>query len=75
VKLCGVTNDIFLKEKKHYITIFVVCELQDEKKEPEVMEKEKCESWNWISWEQLQRVSPTFIPLENYLKENKTAPK
>eukprot|EP01080_Neovahlkampfia_damariscottae_P003815 gene3815-6976_t len=71
IKQCGVTNDIFKIEKKHYITIFVICELKDETQTPVVLEKEKCESWNWVSWDELIKLKPMFIPLENFTKQNK----
>lgn len=34
--MVAVTNDVFESEKKHYITIFVRCEMVDENAEPQV---------------------------------------
>jgi 8-oxo-dGTP diphosphatase len=34
-EVLGVTNDVF-KEGKHYVTIFVLCEVKDAEKEPVV---------------------------------------
>ncbi|KAK0732530.1 NUDIX hydrolase domain-like protein [Apiosordaria backusii] len=48
-KLLAATNDIFEQEKKHYITLFILCERVDEK-EPVVLEPEKCVGWFWNSW-------------------------
>ena len=60
------TNDIFAGEseseseglrKKHYVTIFMVGRVSEENekagKEAVVMEKEKCERWEWVSWTEL----------------------
>ena len=63
VQFAAVTNDIFQKEEKHYITIFVICDY--ESGEVKVMEPEKCEEWLWMSWEELPR--PLFLPIANLL--------
>ena len=43
-----------LKEDgKHYVTMFVVCERVSEEEEARVMEADKCEGWEWSSWEEL----------------------
>lgn len=63
VQFAAVTNDIFQKEEKHYITIFVTCDY--ESGEVKVMEPEKCEEWLWMSWEKLP--GPLFLPIENLL--------
>ncbi|KAK8058133.1 hypothetical protein PG994_008581 [Apiospora phragmitis] len=54
LRLVTVTNDVFVDLGKHYITIFVLCERNDTTKEPQVLEPEKCESWHWVSWDELQ---------------------
>ncbi|KAK8113349.1 hypothetical protein PG984_013875 [Apiospora sp. TS-2023a] len=54
LKLVTVTNDVFEDLNKHYITIFVLCERKDATKDPQVLESEKCESWHWISWDELR---------------------
>lgn len=53
VRFLTATNDIMRKEGKHYITMFMVCERADERAEPSVMEVDKCEGWEWSSWEEL----------------------
>ncbi|CAG8111510.1 unnamed protein product [Penicillium salamii] len=47
------TNSVFQAENKHYITIFIgaVCE---EGAEPKLLEPEKCEKWEWVSWDELK---------------------
>jgi len=47
------TNDVMKKDKKHYITMFVVCERANEEDEARVTEPDKCEGWEWNSWEEL----------------------
>lgn len=50
------TNDV-MPNDKHYVTIFMVGRLSDEDervgKEAALMEKEKCEKWEWTSWAEL----------------------
>ncbi|HBR80241.1 TPA: DNA mismatch repair protein MutT [Candidatus Uhrbacteria bacterium] len=58
------TNDIFEAEDKHYITIYVIAD--HESGEPQILEPEKCEGWEWFEWENLP--SPLFLPLRNVLK-------
>jgi 8-oxo-dGTP diphosphatase len=59
------TNDIFPKENKHYITLFVtaVCKNGD----PQLLEPQKCAEWKWVEWNNLPR--PLFTPIENLIKE------
>ena len=58
------TNDIFEKEGKHYITIFMLADW--ESGEPAVLEPDKCGGWEWVEWGQLPK--PLFLPLINLLK-------
>ncbi|QQK42840.1 NUDIX hydrolase domain-like [Penicillium digitatum] len=53
VRFLNATNSIMKMENKHYITIFMggVCE---EGVDPQVIEPEKCEGWEWISWDELR---------------------
>ncbi len=66
IRFGTVTNDIFKKENKHYITIFMLAELDCG--EVKIMEPEKCEKWEWFDWGSLPQ--PLFVPLQNLLKEN-----
>jgi 8-oxo-dGTP diphosphatase len=59
------TNDIFVKEGKHYITVFVLA--HSETGEPKVMEPEKCEEWRWFKWHELP--APLFLPTINLQKQ------
>ncbi len=58
------TNDIFEKENKHYITIFMVADLVSGT--VEIKEPHKCEKWEWFHWDKLP--CPLFIPFQNLLK-------
>ncbi|KAI0881561.1 NUDIX hydrolase domain-like protein [Annulohypoxylon maeteangense] len=83
-KVFAVTNDVFDQETKHYITVFVTCRRVNENDQPEVLEPEKCESWNWIGWNQIRQwcehhddeVTPEwaqnkcFLPIRDLVKEN-----
>ncbi len=59
------TNDIFVQEGKHYITLFAICEHAEG--EPQVMEPEKCEKWEWYEWDNLPE--PLFLPIINLIKQ------
>ncbi|GAA5830414.1 hypothetical protein JCM11251_001337 [Rhodosporidiobolus azoricus] len=63
------TNDIFAAEGKHYVTLFVAARVGDQV-EPKVLEPEKCERWEWTSWEKLKDLAQDpnntlFLPLRN----------
>jgi 8-oxo-dGTP diphosphatase len=55
------TNDIFKKEKKHYVTLFVVA--ADAQGLVALKEPSKCEKWEWFDWGALPE--PRFKSLEN----------
>lgn len=46
-------NSVLEKERKHYITIFMVAEASADQ-EPQLMEPNKCEGWFWVTWEQMK---------------------
>ena len=58
------TNDLFIKEKKHYITLFLRAEYQGGT--PKIMEPEKCSEWKWFKWYQMPH--NTMIPINNLIK-------
>ena len=64
IRFGTVTNDIFQTEEKHYITIFMLSDYDFG--EVQIMEPEKCEKWDWFSWNQLPQ--PLFVPIQNVLK-------
>ncbi len=58
------TNDIFDKEDKHYVTIFILADYASGT--VEVKEPHKCEKWEWFAPDHLP--APLFIPLQNFVK-------
>jgi 8-oxo-dGTP diphosphatase len=52
------TNDKFIEEGKHYVTLFMVADY--ESGVAEVKEPEKCEEWQWFEWSKLP--GPLFLP-------------
>jgi len=66
LKQATFTNDVFQKENKHYVTLYVMGEYISG--EPRVMEPEKCEKWDWFEWDNLSE--PLFIPILNLLKQS-----
>ena len=62
-KFCGITNDIFEKEGKHYVTLYYLCEVEGE---PSIKEPEKCTEMGWFAWNELP--TPLFFCIENLLR-------
>lgn len=60
-------ENVMEEGKKHYITIFVLVDqfIGD----PEVLEPNKCEGWEWFSWDALPK--PLFAPIESLLSNRK----
>jgi 8-oxo-dGTP diphosphatase len=69
IKFRVVTNDLFEKEQKHYITIWVDAEYVSG--EPAVKAPEEESEVGWFSWDTLPE--PLFLPLQHLL-EGKTYP-
>lgn len=57
------TNDMFDKEHKHYITLYMRTEYIGG--EPIVKEPDKCETWEWFDWDDLPK--PLFLCIENLI--------
>ena len=64
IRIGTFTNDIFDKEGKHYITLFMLADYDSGK--VTIMEPERMENWQWYSWDSLPK--PLFLPIENLLK-------
>jgi len=64
VTFATATNDMFEKENKHYITIFV--KSKNSEGVAKVMEPNKCLKWDWFNWDNLPK--QLFLPLENLRK-------
>lgn len=59
------TNDIFVKEDKHYVTLYLVADCAHG--EPEVKEPDKCEGWEWYAWEDIPK--PIFLSMEHLIEQ------
>ncbi len=65
-RVTTLTNDVFETEGKHYITIFVVCDL--DAGEPRICEPDKSEQFDWFGWNDMPQ--PLFLPLQNLLAQD-----
>ncbi|EXU95886.1 NUDIX domain protein [Metarhizium robertsii] len=52
IRFLTATNDFMPEDTKHYITLFHVC-VRENDDEPRLLEPDKCESWDWITWKDL----------------------
>ena len=69
VRLGPYSNDHFIAEGRHYVTLFVLADAPGG--EPTLREPEKCDGWEWRSWSELPE--PLFLPLRS-LKERGFTP-
>ena len=58
------TNDIFVDDGKHYVTLFVLASSLDGA--AEVREPEKCAEWQWCMWDALP--TPRFLSIDHLLE-------
>jgi 8-oxo-dGTP diphosphatase len=65
-KVFAITNDVFEKEHKHYVSIFLKAEYP-RNQEIQIMEQNKVVSWQWFSLHSLPE--PLFLPLEHLIQE------
>jgi 8-oxo-dGTP diphosphatase len=63
------TNDVHEHEGKHYITLFVLADYAGG--QPQVLEPEKCERWDWFAWDRMPE--PIFLPIR-HLREQGFSP-
>jgi 8-oxo-dGTP diphosphatase len=83
VRFLTATNDIMQADGKHYITLFMACVRENDSDLPEVLEPDKCEGWEWVSWEDMMKMvkkaheardgeileKKLFIPILNLVKQ------
>ncbi|HEU5229111.1 MAG TPA: NUDIX domain-containing protein [Ktedonobacteraceae bacterium] len=62
---CAITNDIFVKEEKHYITIWI--EARYVSGEACINAPREMSDINWFPWNALP--TPLFLPIENLLAQ------
>ena len=60
IKIAGITNDIFKKDNKHYITIWLTSRW--ESGEAKIMEPDKCSEMDWFTLETMPK--NLFLPEE-----------
>jgi 8-oxo-dGTP diphosphatase len=63
VRSLTATNDVYEKEGKHYITLFMRSDYLSGN--PRNLEPHKLERWEWVAWDNLP--SPLFLPIETLL--------
>lgn len=51
VRFMTAVNSPRIDGTKHYITIFMTAELADPEAQPQLLEPNKCEGWEWIDWQ------------------------
>lgn len=66
VQFLTATNDYMPAEGKHYITLFTVCSRDNNDDEPQLLEPDKCEEWEWASWEDLM----TWVKIQSEARED-----
>jgi len=59
------TNDIFEKEDKHFLTVYL--RAKHLSGEPKILEPEKLKEWKWFSWENMP--DNLFLPIINLKKQ------
>jgi 8-oxo-dGTP diphosphatase len=60
----GMTNDVFIKENKHYITLWYQF-LLEKKEDAKLLEPEKCYEWRWVSATKIPE--PVFLSLQKFI--------
>ncbi|CAJ0756515.1 22805_t:CDS:2 [Entrophospora sp. SA101] len=58
VQYQAIINMPMLSDNLHYVAIFMRGEVIDKNSMPKNMEPDKCEAWEWVTWEDLTRGGP-----------------
>lgn len=66
VKFLTATNSTKIDGSKHYITIFMTARLADANAQPQLLEPDKCEGWEWMEWK-------TMLEWDSTIKSSKSA--
>lgn len=61
------TNDIFIEDNKHYVTIFMKCDY--ESWNVKLLEEDKFEKWEWFDKNKLPE--NLFLPIKNLLNKKR----
>lgn len=59
------TNDFFVEEEKHYVTLFIATDYSGET--IILWEPDKCEKWEWFHRNDLP--NDLFLPIQNMIKQ------
>ncbi|KAL6716364.1 hypothetical protein ACLMJK_005930 [Lecanora helva] len=79
VRFLTATNNHMPADRKHYVTIFMACERENDHDQPRVMEPQKCALWDWSTWEDLLgwvrqggevKGKKLFTPLLNLIRQH-----
>ncbi len=65
IRFAAVTNNIFMEEHKHSITLFFLCRITSGILRNR--EQDKCEELRWFRWNQLPK--PLFLPVKKLLEQ------
>lgn len=68
--LIGITNDHLPQDEKHYISIYVQCDLAEGN--VQLMEPNKCTGWEWFSPDKLP--TPLTQSMQNFIESRKDKP-
>ncbi|OGM50129.1 hypothetical protein ABOM_001259 [Aspergillus bombycis] len=69
VQFLTATNNIMECEGIHYMTVFVSGSICGEPIEPQLMEPEKCDAWEWVAWEEIVALANDAMAGEDNGKE------
>jgi 8-oxo-dGTP diphosphatase len=74
IKFVFVTNTVMRNEIRpsHYVTIFMRGEQCNAADEPENLEPDKCDGWEWVEWPNVPE--PIFRPLKSLIESNYELP-
>lgn len=61
----GFTNDVFVQENKHYVTIFMIA--NNFHGIPKTLEPDKCECWHWFYLDKLPE--NLFLSMKNFIDQ------
>ncbi|KAI7900528.1 NUDIX hydrolase domain-like protein [Cokeromyces recurvatus] len=72
IKMITATNDIMPENKKHYVTIFMWCQIEpNDITQVKVMEPHKLQGeWEFITLNELKQRKPLFSPLQKLIDQH-----
>ena len=65
IRFGTISNDVFIAEDKHYVTIFMIAEYAHGN--VQLLEPDKCELWQWCNPTELPQ--PLFLPLQSVVRQ------